>query len=114
MLGSFGRNRSAAEIARESLAELERYDHLGPLARAAIQAAHRELNLKAIISDFKTRREPSEWDDRFDGYPPLDLLEPKTDARLAAKIGQIVQSDSGKTLEQLTLVPRRLRRNVYR
>lgn len=108
------RKKTDKEIAEESNREMARYDQLGPMARIAIANAHRILDIGKIISSFKTSRQPSEWDEKIDGYPELVLTDPATDARLAAKIDSIVRDDCHKSIEDLTLRPRRLIQNARR
>lgn len=102
--------KTAQQIAAESDREMKRYDDLGPLARAAVANAPRIIDIGKVVSDFKSRRDPSEWDDRFDGYPPLDLKDAATDKRLADKIDSIVRNAMGKSIADCTLVARRQRR----
>jgi hypothetical protein len=92
-------------IAEESDREMVRFDGLGPLAREAVRNSPRIIDIGNVVSQFKSRRDPAECTD--DGYPPLDLLDPKTDAKLAAKIDGIVKSAMGKPIEEFILRPRR-------
>lgn len=105
---SFDLSRSARSVAEESDREMARFDQLGPLARQAINDAPREIDIAAVVRAFKTDRPMSEWTDA--GFPPLDLLDPATDKRLAQKIDDITRRDSGKPIAAHVLRPRLLRR----
>lgn len=101
-------------VALASDREMKRYDQLGPLARAAVGQAHRILNIQQIVSHYSTQRSNLVWDEKIEGYLPLDLNDPLTDGKLAAAINRIVAGDCGKTIEQLTLKPKKLVRRPYR
>jgi hypothetical protein len=105
--------RTAASVAAESDREMARYDQLGPLARAAVRDAPREIDIAAVVRDFKTGRPHTEMDSEG-FFPPLDLKDPATDARLAKRIDDITIKDSGKPIEAHVLRPRRALRPRWR
>lgn len=104
-------HKSAGEIARYSDQEMLLYDRLGPKTRATIGAAHRIIDIRAVLGHFMRTRQrgPDRWTDgNCIPSPPFPCVYRTTegDADLARWIDEkVIKSDIGVTSRELMLVP---------
>ena len=94
-------------VAAASNAEMQLYDQLGPLARAAIGKSPRIINIANVLREVKTKRPMTDMDSEGMMRP---LERDELDRRIAAFITRLIEGSTGKKFEEFVIEPKRRRR----